>query len=72
VLIHTQERVRGFRKHYDIAVFRDAEWAERDEITLEAAAKLIGVCQHDGAAYASPRRDQRPTSLRRRALGDQG
>ena len=40
----TQERVRGFRKHYDIAVFRDGEWAERGEITLEAAANLIGVC----------------------------
>jgi hypothetical protein len=40
----TQERVRGFRKHYDIAVFRDGEWVERGEITLEAAAKFIGVC----------------------------
>ncbi len=40
----TQERVRGFRNHYDIAVFRDGERAERGEITLEAAAKLIGVC----------------------------
>ena len=40
----TQERVRGFRSHHDIAVFRDGEWAERGEITLEAAAKLIGVC----------------------------
>jgi hypothetical protein len=40
----TQERVRGFRNHHDIAVFRDGEWAERGEITLEAAAKLIGVC----------------------------
>ena len=40
----TQERVRGFRKHYDIAMFRDGEWTERGEITLEAAAKLIGVC----------------------------
>jgi hypothetical protein len=40
----TQKRVRGFRKHYDIAVVRDGEWAERGEITLEAAAKLIGVC----------------------------
>ena len=30
--------------HHDIAVFRDGEWAERGEITLEAAAKLIGVC----------------------------
>ena len=25
-------------------IFRDGEWAERGEITLEAAAKLIGVC----------------------------
>ena len=40
----TLERVRGFRNHHDIAVFRDGEWAERGEITLEAAAKLIGVC----------------------------
>jgi hypothetical protein len=39
----TQERVRGFRNHHDIAIFREAEWAERSEITLEAAAKLIGV-----------------------------
>jgi hypothetical protein len=40
----TQERVRGFRNHHEIAVFRDGEWEERGEITLEAAAKLIGVC----------------------------
>jgi DNA invertase Pin-like site-specific DNA recombinase len=40
----TQERVCGFRNHYNIAIFRDGEWAERGEITLEAAAKRIGVC----------------------------
>ena len=40
----TQERVRGFRKHHDIAGYRDGEWAERGEITLEAAAKIVGVC----------------------------
>ena len=40
----TQERVCGFRNHHDIAVFRDGEWVERGEITLESAAKLIGVC----------------------------
>ena len=40
----TQGRVCGFRNHHNIAVFRDGEWAERGEITLEAAAKLIGVC----------------------------
>src|SRR5437879_12115659 len=40
----TLERVRGFRGHLEIAVFREDEWAERGEITLEAAAKLVGVC----------------------------
>jgi len=25
-------------------MFRDGEWTERGEITLQAAAKLIGVC----------------------------
>ena len=39
----TQERVRGFRNHHDIAVYRDGEWAERGEITLDAAAEIIGV-----------------------------
>jgi hypothetical protein len=40
----TEQSVRGFRKHRDIAPYRDGEWAERGEITLEAAAKIIGVC----------------------------
>ena len=40
----TQERVRGFRHHHQIAGHRDGEWAERGEITLEAAAKIVGVC----------------------------
>jgi hypothetical protein len=40
----TLERVRGFRSHHGIAVFREGEWADRGEVTLEAAAKLIGVC----------------------------
>ena len=39
----TEERVRSFRGHHDIAVFREGEWAERGEITLEAAAQIIGV-----------------------------
>ena len=37
-------RVRGFRNHYEIAGYREGEWAERGEITLEAAAKIGGVC----------------------------
>ena len=40
----TLERVRGFRKHHEIAVYRDGEWAERGKITFEAAAKIVGVC----------------------------
>jgi DNA invertase Pin-like site-specific DNA recombinase len=41
----TQERVRGFRNHHNIAAYRDGERAERGEITLDAAAKIIGVCK---------------------------
>jgi excisionase family DNA binding protein len=37
------QRVRGFRKHHGIEVFRSGEWAERGEITLDAAAEIIGV-----------------------------
>lgn len=40
----TQERVRGFRKHHEIVCFREEEWTERGEITLDEAAKIIGVC----------------------------
>jgi hypothetical protein len=40
----TQERVRGFRQHHGIARYRDGEWVERGEITLEAAANIVGVC----------------------------
>ena len=39
----TEQRVRGFRSHHEIAGYRDGEWAERGEITLETAAKIIGV-----------------------------
>jgi hypothetical protein len=38
------QSVHGFRKHRNIAPYRDGERAERGEITLEAAAKIIGVC----------------------------
>ena len=41
----TEQRVRGFRKHHDVAVYRDGEWAERGEITLNAAAQIIGVAK---------------------------
>ena len=41
----TEQRVRGFRNHHDIAVYRDGEWAERGEITLDAAAQIIGAAK---------------------------
>jgi DNA invertase Pin-like site-specific DNA recombinase/ribosomal protein L37AE/L43A len=40
----TEQRVRKFRKHHEIEAYRDGEWAERGEITLEAAANIIGTC----------------------------
>lgn len=40
----TQERVCSFRHHHEIAGYRDGEWAKRGEITLEEAAKIVGVC----------------------------
>jgi excisionase family DNA binding protein len=39
----TEQRVRSFRNHNDIAVYRESEGAERGEITLEEAAHIIGV-----------------------------
>ena len=40
----TEQRVHGFRKHHEVAAYRDGEWAERGEIKLEEAAEIIGVC----------------------------
>ncbi len=39
----TKTRVCSFRNHYGIAVHREGEWAERGEITLEAAAQIMDV-----------------------------
>jgi len=39
----TERRVCTFRNDHEIAVYREGEWAERGEITLEAAAQIIGV-----------------------------
>jgi hypothetical protein len=49
----TQERVRGFRNHHEIAGYRGGEWAERAEITLEAAVKWS---RSDMTALRMPRR----------------
>lgn len=39
----TVARVRSFRHHHGIVVYREGEWAERGEITLEAAAQIMEV-----------------------------
>ncbi len=39
----TEKRVCSFRSHNKITCYRDGEWAERGELTLDAAAKIIGV-----------------------------
>jgi hypothetical protein len=39
----TKARVCSFRSHHGIAVYRESEWAERGEITLQAAAQVIDV-----------------------------
>jgi excisionase family DNA binding protein len=37
--------VRSFRNYSDIAVYRKDEWAERGDVTLEAAAEILGVAK---------------------------
>jgi DNA invertase Pin-like site-specific DNA recombinase len=39
----TKTRVCSFRNHHGIAVYREGEWAERGEIMLEAAARIMDV-----------------------------
>ena len=39
----TQSRVRGFRNTHGIAVYREDEWAERGEVTLTEAAKILDL-----------------------------
>jgi hypothetical protein len=39
----TEMRVRSFRRHHQIAVYCEGEKTARGEITLEAAAEIIGV-----------------------------
>jgi DNA invertase Pin-like site-specific DNA recombinase len=39
----TKARVCSFRSHHGIAVYREGEWGERGEMTLEAAAQIMDV-----------------------------
>jgi len=40
----TEARVRSFRDTYEIPVYQEGEREARGEITLQAAAQIIGVC----------------------------
>ena len=68
----TEQRVRGFRKHHHIEVYRDGEWAERGEITLDAACTGHRRRQDDGAAHDPNRRPQSAAGLQGCTLGHQG
>ena len=39
----TQSRVRSFRNTHGIAVYMDGEWAERGEVTLTEAARMLNL-----------------------------
>src|SRR5215469_6934233 len=39
----TQSRVRGFRNAHGIAVYIDGEWAERSEVSLTEAARMLDL-----------------------------
>lgn len=39
----TQSRVRSFRNTHGIAVYADGEWAERGEVTLTEAARILNL-----------------------------
>ena len=39
----TQSRVRSFRNTHGIAVYRDGEWADRGEVTLTEASKMLDL-----------------------------
>jgi hypothetical protein len=64
--------VRGCRNHHDIVVFLDGGGAERGEITLEAAAKLVGVCNMRALLTLRRGDIKGRISLCGRSLGDQG
>ena len=68
----TEQSVHGFRKHRDIAAYRDGEWADRGEITLEATAKIIGVCKMTALRMLRRGDIKGRQNLSGRAMGDQG
>ena len=68
----TKARVCSFRSHHGIAVYREGEWAERGEITLEAAAQIMDVSVMTALRMVRARHHQGAPAVQGRAVGDQG
>ena len=68
----TKARVCSFRSHHGIAVYREGEWAERGEITLEAAAQIMDVSVMTALRMVRHGIIKGRQHLQGRALGDQG
>jgi hypothetical protein len=68
----TEVRVRSFRDYHKIAVYRPGEWGERGEITLEAAARIIGVIPMTAQRMIKRGDLKRPATLSWCTVGDQG
>ena len=68
----TEPRVRSFRCHHGIAVYRDGEWAERGELTLEAAAQIIGVTAMSALRMIQRGDIKGTTAMQGRSLGHHG
>jgi hypothetical protein len=74
----TQSRVRGFRNRHAIAVYMEGEWAERGEITLNDAAKILDLSTltalrkiHTGVIPAMQYCKGAPWVIKRRDIEDQ-
>ncbi len=67
----TETRVRSFRCHHGIAVYRDGEREERGEVTLEQAARSSLHEQDDGPAHDRCWNTERVTGLQGRTVGHQ-
>ena len=73
----TQSRVRGFRNTHSIAVHVDGEWAERGEVTLTEAARILNLSPltvlrqiHAGIIPAEQYCKGAPWVIKRRSIED--
>ena len=73
----TQSRVRSFRNTHGIAVYADGEWAERGEVTLTEAARMLNLNPltvlrqiHTGIIPAEQYCKGAPWVIKRRSIED--